>query len=394
MNELGPAVAENLRPQSFYTKNLYKKLPANIFEPVAARLLWFAGYLAVVAVSALTIKYAAFPWYVNGLLSLLLGISFGALGFFTHELLHGSVIRNRKVQDFLGFFGFMPFFISPTFWRYWHNNLHHSKTQAIIADPDAFPTMKIFKHSLFMQRMFPFTPGSGHKRSYTYLMFWFSFHVFVAQMYLRFRNSLFDKLNHRRVTIEFAAQILIWGSFLWFLGPQNLVWTFVIPFLAQNYFVMSYIATNHNLSPLTKINDPLVNSLTVTNPSWLEFLHLNFGYHVEHHIFPTLSGLHAKKVHALLKQEYPNTFQVMPKSKAVGLLYKSARIYKTSKVLIHPKTLQTYATLGNQEQAAAAGPSTQPANTQVQDQPFPGHGFDAQDLAKTDNHSAMGFVGK
>lgn len=337
---------ENLRPQSFYAQTLHKKLPPEVFEPVPVRFVWMIGYVIVAAAGMLTIKFGDLPWYLNVLMGLILGVSYGALGFFAHELLHGSIVRNRKIQDFIGFFCFMPFFISPTFWRFWHNQLHHGKTQAIISDPDAFPTLKIFKHSKFMQAMFPFTPGSGHKRSYTYLFFWFSFHVFVAQTYLRFRNSLFDRLNHKKVSIEFGLQVLVWGLLLYALGPQNLIWTFVIPFLTQNYFVMSYIATNHNLSPLTKINDPLVNSLTVTNTPWLESLHLNFGYHVEHHIFPTVSGIHSKKIHQLLKSEFGDIFQVMPKSKAVGLLYKTTRIYKNSKTLINPESLETYPTLG------------------------------------------------
>ena len=32
---------------------------------------------------------------------------------------------------------------------------------------------------------------------------------------------------------------------------------------------MSYITTNHWLSPHTAVNDPLVNSLSVTVPGWL-----------------------------------------------------------------------------------------------------------------------------
>lgn len=355
----GLTASENLKPQSFYAQTLYKKLPPEVFEPVLLRFLWMIGYMAVAAALALGIKYGDFHWTIKALFGVGLGLCYGPLGFLAHELMHGSITRNRKTQNFFGFFCFMPFFISPTFWRFWHNQLHHGKTQAIIADPDAFPTLKIFKHSRFMQAMFPYTPGSGHKRSYTYLFFWFSFHVFVAQVYLRFRNSLYDTLNHRRVSLELGGQILVWLAILTFLGPENLLWTFVIPFLTQNYFVMSYIATNHNLSPLTKINDPLVNSLTVTNPAWMEFLHLDFGYHVEHHIFPTINGLHAKKIHRLLKEEFPERFQVMPKFKAVRLLYQTARIYKNSSTLIHPKTLQTYTTLSSKTEGAPAAHQTQ-----------------------------------
>ncbi|MEQ1878847.1 MAG: fatty acid desaturase [Bdellovibrionia bacterium] len=342
---------EALRPQSFYNQRLRPMLPAEVFEPAPIRLLWFAGYCLVTLVCFLTIANfeLLFPtvpliatWAAKAGLGVVVGICIGALGFFAHEVMHGSVVRSRRGQEFFGFLGFMPWFIAPTFWKFWHNQLHHGKTQAIITDPDAFPTMKIYKHSKFMNAMFPYTPGSGHLRSYTYFFFWFSFHVLVAQTYLRFRNSVFEKLNHRRVTVESAGQFLIWGAILLSLGPTNLFWTWVIPFLTQNYFAMSYIATNHNLSPLTRVNDPLVNSLTVTNVPVFEFIALNFGYHVEHHVFPTINGIHAKKIHKLLRQEFPQDFLFMPKFQAMKALYRTARIYKNSQTLINPETGATY----------------------------------------------------
>jgi len=335
----------DLRNIGFYSQHLRSKLPSNIFEPKVERVFWLVGYVLIIAMAFSALALFQLPIIVKIALGLVIGTFFGGLGFFAHELLHGSVIRNRKLQDVIGFFCLMPFFISPTFWRYWHNLLHHGKTQAIIADPDAYPTLKIYRYSKFMQFMFPFTPGSGHKRGYLYFFFWFSFHVFVAQTYLRFRNSIFSKMDQTRVSLEFGAQILIWGSFLYWMGPHNLLWTFVIPLFAQNYFAMSYIATNHNLSPLTKINDPLRNSLTVTNHPWLEWLHLNFGYHVEHHIFPTVSGLHAKKIHAVLKSDFPEDFRYMKKITAMKKLYSTSRIYKNSKTLINPESGMTYETL-------------------------------------------------
>jgi fatty acid desaturase len=303
------------------------------------------GFVGVAAVCFAALQISELPLLTKPLLGLVLGVCFGGLGFFAHELFHGSIVRNRRVQDILGFFCFMPFFISPTFWRHWHNRLHHGKTQSLISDPDAFPTLRIYRNSTFMKFMFPFTPGSGHKRSYLYFFFWFSFHVFVAQTYLRFRNSIFVDMNQRRVSLEFGAQIVIWSTFLYFMGPQNLLWTFLVPLFAQNYFVMSYISTNHNLSPLTKLNDPLKNSLTVTNHRWLEWFHLNFGYHVEHHIYPSMSGIEVKKVHLLLKREFPDDFKYMKKSTAMRKLYQTARIYKNSKTLINPDTGKTFETL-------------------------------------------------
>ena len=128
-------------------------------------------------------------------------------------------------------------------------------------------------------------------------------------------------------------------------GPANWIFVFVIPFAIQNYVLMSYISTNHNLSPLTSENDPLVNSLSMTNHPVLEWLNLNFGYHVEHHLFPTVSGKHTKVIHRHLVRLYPDKYKFMPKGEAMRALYKTARIYKNSETLIHPETLETFDTI-------------------------------------------------
>ena len=162
---------------------------------------------------------------------------------------------------------------------------------------------------------------------------------------MRFGNKMWSEIKHNRVTVEFAIQIALVAGFIYLIGAANLVFLILIPFAIQNYTVMSYISTNHNISPLTKVNDPLENSLTVTNHPILEFFNLNFGYHTEHHIFPRMSGAYTKKVHFELKKMFPDTYQFMKKSAALKLLYATPRIYKNHTTLINPKTLETFKTL-------------------------------------------------
>lgn len=330
---------------AFYRREILPKLGPEVFEKNPDRLVWFlfaaAGSMA--AFSAIVFLDPAWP--IKLILGISIGLCNGVIGFVTHELLHGSVTKSRKVQAVLGFFGLMPYLISPTYWKFVHNRLHHGKTQQAIRDPDAFPTFRIYKSSKFVQAIFPFTPGSGYKRSYLYFFFWLSFHEFTAQIYLRFRNGIFDAMNHRRVTIELTAQVLILCGLLAVAGPANWLWVMVLPIAAQNYLLMSYISTNHNLSPLTSENDPLANSLTVTNHPVLEFLTLNFGYHVEHHLFPTISGKHAKVIHRELLQRFPDTYKYMPKRQAMKALYSTARIYKNSSTLMHPESHATFDTI-------------------------------------------------
>jgi fatty acid desaturase len=334
--------APKLKSISFYRNQITPELSPEIMKPNPWRLIGFASYAAVVLTAIFLIVTAPLAWPIKVLLGAVIGFCNGNLGFLSHEISHGSVIKNKNWQDVLVFFGMAPFFISPTFWRFWHNRLHHVKTQQLIHDPDAFPIMRIYKISRFMQNMFPYTPGSGHKRSYTYFFFWFSFHNFVAQAYLRFRNSVFDSLDHRRVTLEFLGAVILFAGFAWVVGPANWLYVLVIPFLIQNYGAMSYIATNHNISPLTDENDPLANSLTVTNHPILEYLTLNFGYHVEHHLYPTVNGAHIKAVHKVLKEKFPKDYKAVPKWQAIRALYRTPRIYKNTKTLIHPETKLEY----------------------------------------------------
>ncbi len=328
-----------------YRREILPSLGPEVFEPAGDRLIWFAMATVVSVIAFLGIVFGDPAWPIKVVLGITIGLCNGVLGFVTHELLHGAVTKNSKLQSVLGFFGMMPFLISPTYWKYVHNRLHHGKTQQTIRDPDAFPTLRIYKSSKFVQAIFPFTPGSGHKRSYLYFFFWLSFHEFVAQTYLRFRNGVFDAMNHRRVTIELSGQIAVLISMLVIAGPANWVYVMVLPLMAQNYLLMSYISTNHNLSPLTGDNDPLVNSLTVTNHPVIEFLTLNFGYHVEHHLFPTVSSKHAKVIHRALIAKFPESYKYMPKWQAVKALYATPRIYKNSTTLIHPETLATADTI-------------------------------------------------
>jgi fatty acid desaturase len=336
---------EPIKNLPYYNKILSKNLPVEYFERNPKRLIYLSSYILVNALIVYAVVFLNIHWIFKALLGCIVGICNAGATFVAHEISHGSVVANKKTQDAINFFAFSFFLISPTYWRFWHDRLHHGNTQYILKDPDAFPTLMVYRQSKFMQRLFPWTPGAKTKRSYSYFFFWFSLQAFLNQSYMRFGNKMWADMNHKRVSIEFGLQILMALFFLYFIGINNWLYLVLIPLAVQNYTVMSYISTNHNISPLTKVNDPLMNSLSVTNNPIFEFLHLNFGYHTEHHIFPRMSGAYTKKVHLELKKTFPTTYQFMKKQDALKLLYSTARLYKNHTTLVNPKTLETYKTL-------------------------------------------------
>lgn len=330
-----------------YRKELANHLPKDILKRDPWRLKWAIFFYGVIGSCIYLVMSAELPIVVKVILGLIMGICSGGATFLAHEILHGSVVKSKKLQSFFGFFGFAPFLISPTYWRFWHNYLHHGNTQLLYKDPDAFPTKMVWKKSKFMQRVFKLAPGSGYLRSYFYFFYWFSLQAFLNQVYMRFGNKMWAKMNHKAVTVEFILQCLMMGAYCYFVGASNLIYLVLIPFLIQNYTVMSYISTNHNISPYTKVNDPLVNSLTVTNNPILEKVHMNFGYHTEHHLFPNAPMTKAKLISNKLKELYPDRYMIMPKGEAMKKLYSTPRIYKNRETLINPETDKEFGTLGH-----------------------------------------------
>ena len=129
------------------------------------------------------------------------------------------------------------------------------------------------------------------------------------------------------------------------VGIAPFLFTFVIPLLVANVIVMSFILTNHSLSPRVEINDPLVSGLGVTASRWLEWITLQFGYHVEHHLFPAMSSRNARMVRDLVRKRWPLRYQSMPLWKALRELHRTARVYKSAAMLVEPRSGREYPTL-------------------------------------------------
>jgi len=137
----------------------------------------------------------------------------------------------------------------------------------------------------------------------------------------------------------------VWTAVGFLVGPLAFVFVYLLPLIVANTIVMTFIMTNHNLSPLSPVNDPLVNSLSVTLPRALEWLTLDFGFHVEHHLFPTMSTRNGRLVREALRQRFPERYQSLPLPVAIRQLHRTARVYRDDVTLIDPNTGETWPTL-------------------------------------------------
>lgn len=317
-------------------RRIREELPADTFEPQPWRALWFLPLTATALGSIATIVVARPPWHFALLLGLVAGQCFASMGFLGHEALHGAIVRPGPLQTFLGYLGFTAMLVGPTLWRTWHNQVHHGRTNRGNSDPDGFGTIERYERAPSTRFVARLAPGSRHWTSVFFFAYWFVFHgQIVLWIQSRYMRS-FERMNRRRAILESALALVLWIIVAVAAGPFLAIFAVVVPLITANALVMSYIATNHFMRPLTEVNDPLENSMSVTTLWALDRLHFNFSHHVEHHLFPKVSGKHLRRVRAWLREHEQDRYVSPPHWKALAYLYRTPRVYLDANTLCDP----------------------------------------------------------
>jgi fatty acid desaturase len=352
-----------LLSRSFYVRELRPALPDHVFAPVPSRLGWLALHVAIVVAGIYAIAHGC-PLWLMPILSLVIGHSFAGCAFVAHETLHGAVVRDRWLRLAVGWLAFLPFVLSPRLWIAWHNRTHHAHTMAE-GDPDRYPTLDEYRRRRYLRVADRFAVARARPLGIVTLLVGLSGQS--ANMLWRWSRDpeAMPPRARRLAIVEMAAGAAVWAALALALGPLHFCFAYVLPLLVANAIVVGYILTNHSLSPMTEINDPLVNSLTVTVPGWLARLHLDFGLHVEHHLFPSMSSAHAGRVRRELLARWPERYQSLPLAAALWRLVRTPRVYASATRLVDPQGGVEAATLGTTPDApspprATSAPSLLP----------------------------------
>jgi len=269
-----------------------------------------------------------------------MGNSVIVLAFSAHDLLHGSVLRQPQARHWLGFLGFALHHMPPTLWKVMHNRIHHNHTNGL-PDPD--------RNYLYQAPNTPvkwltdvFMPAPGKPLVVLPLL------LAVGWITYAYRNLasvlIFNRDSVSFVPAAFAVKpserpkiLAEWGLILALhLGiiaylqfqPVQVLLAYLLPLAVGHGGMMMYIFTNHLFCPMTAVNDPLGNSISVRVPKLLDILHFNFSYHAEHHIFPWLNSDYYPQVRELLQQHFPERMgYVVPLAEAWRRLLHTPNLY-------------------------------------------------------------------
>ncbi|MBE7451315.1 MAG: fatty acid desaturase [Kofleriaceae bacterium] len=334
-----------LRPLSSYVRELRPVLPPEVFQPARSRLLWLPVHLAAIAAMIVAVASGWVPGFAAPLVSLAIGVSLAGLTFLGHETLHGGVVRGKRLRRVVGWLGFLPFVVSPRLWMAWHNREHHGHTNEVDRDPDMYPTRAAYDGSRLVRVVTDrFALGGRRWTGVLSLLFGFTGQSGQMLVWAR-RRGLLDARGHRVAIAETALGLAVWATVAVLVGPLAFLFVYVLPLIVANWLVMAFILTNHGLNPQTAINDPLVNSLSVTVPRVADWLTLGFGYHVEHHLFPAMSTRHGPRVRDAIRARWPERYQSMPLGQALLALHRTARVYQDPVTLVDPRSGQAWPTL-------------------------------------------------
>jgi fatty acid desaturase len=352
-------ITMELRELAAYARQIRPKLSAHVFAPARSRLLWLPVHALVIAAGAWLIGADILPGYTWPLMSIVIGCSMAGLTFLGHETMHGQIVRGRWLIRVVGWLCFLPFTLSPRLWSAWHNRVHHNHCTNPGVDPDMYPTLEEYQTQKSARLMADyFAMGRRRVAGLASLLFGFTGQSTQILFTARSRRML-PPSQHRLAIAETLAGVAVWTAVAIAVGFVPFVFVYLIPLVVVNTIVMAFIMTNHSLSPLTgEVNDPLVNSLSVTLPRFFDWLTLGFGFHVEHHLFPTSSNRHGRRIRSALVENFRGRYQSMPMFRALRELYRTARVYKDSITLIDPSSGLTWSTIlpteppGNTELAA------------------------------------------
>ena len=279
-----------------------KLIPKDKLKPFLQRnntsgLIHLAMHLGLIFFSGILVSISP-----NILIKIIIMIAHGSFIAFLyaglHECIHKSAFKNKKLNEFVGYF--LGFVLIRSFLngRYRHM-AHHTFTQHPEKDPDKvdFPSSYL-----------------------VYLKHVTSFSVWIRIIDNLFRHS-FGKINKSEKnyipqseikSLIFESRMMVTGYFIIMLLSFYFSTTFfliywLIPRILGEPFLRLVRMVEHTGKDETA--DMIHNTRTSFPSTFLKFLYWNMPYHVEHHLYASVPFYRLPKFHKLIK---PHTDEIEP----------------------------------------------------------------------------------
>lgn len=323
-------------------KRLVNDIDKIYFNRKPMQVLLYPVYWTILVYLVYVINISE-SFYVLLIASIMIGLIYVPLGYLGHDVMHGTVVKSKKLQNFLAYFSFFSFLISPHLWDIWHNRLHHGYTNSS-RDPDAFNDLKLYNEMPIVRTGVLTVPG---KKNYfmgiLFFTYWFTFHVqHILWFNKQYKDWDFESFGYsqKKALFETSLYILFWISIGYLFGLYKSIFIIVIPMVVHNIIFLLMSVTEHVYLPKSIINNPLDNTVSVKMPILIEKFILNFNHHIEHHIFPNMNCSNLPKIKQWLDKNAKEDCMRPPLYQAVLLVFKTPRLYLDDNIQAHPKDIE------------------------------------------------------
>ncbi len=251
---------------------------AHFVRLVLFAMLYVTG--AAGAVQAAEVVTAWWQWLLLSPLYLLAAASLHGISLFTHEAVHGTLLRNRWLNGLLGALCAMPVLQNFSAYRVLH--LRHHADLGSDADPDHYAAYTRWTWLVFTMN---------------WLRLLIGYPVYITMIpILGFKHGRASE----RVSI--MVEVTATALFVWFcVRTLDATWLWhgwLIPMLFINTMVNIRGMSQHTL--LAHHDDEVLGTRTIQT-SWLvRFFMCNENFHLEHHLYPGVPWHHLPRVHAAL----------------------------------------------------------------------------------------------
>ncbi|MER3435406.1 MAG: fatty acid desaturase [Leptolyngbya sp. ERB_1_1] len=310
-----------LTRQADYAKTLRGFLPQAAFQPNIDRVIVLVINLVILILGwGIAADLDRWIWYTRWLylpFTLIMANSVIVLLFTVHDIMHCSLIKHRHLLHLITLLALTPLWMPPTLWRIVHNQVHHNHTNSL-KDPDRrYLDQQPMTWGKWIQNLIAPSRQVNRVLMLVGMMFAWGIYTFrnltsvllfnrdaVDYVPASFTVKARDRFN---IAVEFLVMLTLHFYVIQFLefDPIKLLLSYFLPIGLGYAGIIFYVYTNHMLCPMTELNDPLANSISIKVPAFLDALHFNFSYHAEHHIFPGLNSDYYPWVQELIQTHYP-----------------------------------------------------------------------------------------
>jgi len=294
-------------------KELRLRLPPRAYAPARVKLAYIGAFLALL-VALYSVAGAIDSLPLTLFAALVIAHTHLTLGILGHELGHRTIVRSRKLAYWVSVVLWAADAMHATVWDVSHNIVHHRHTNAV---KDSFRYFVENERNAWRTAVALFLFPNRHlKYSPTPLLLPMVYNAsyFAGGLLLREERALPYMTNigfySRRAKLQLVMETFVmggWQLMIFLLVRGNLFNYFVLgPFALLLASVMTslYIFTQHGLHPVSEDGQPLA-ATSLRLPRWIDALHFNNSYHIEHHLLPNVNSKYYPLVLSYLETGVP-----------------------------------------------------------------------------------------